>query len=179
MTLAWLSTFESGIGILGCLAYWRWGKLVDIKKLLYFSIFLGFVTSFLYLWVKSVITLYIFAAMFGPIGAFIFLAFMDIAAKNCPKLAEGFVFAGLCAIMNIASSASGAFGGWLFKLLNTGGGWYDWGWSYTGWLTAWGVSPHMVGLRPLIVIGAFFTLTTLIFIPLMRLDPRGYMRIEE
>jgi len=179
MTLAWLSTFESGIGILGCLAYWRWGKLVDIKKLLYFSIFLGFVTSFLYLWVKSVITLYIFAAMFGPIGAFIFLAFMDIAAKNCPKLAEGFVFAGLCAIMNIASSASGAFGGWMFKLLNTDGGWYDWGWSYTGWLTNWGVSPHMVGLRPLIVIGAFFTLATLIFIPLMRLDPQGYMRIEE
>ena len=66
----------------------------------------------------------------------------------------------------------------MFKLLDTGGNWYNWGWGYTGWLTNFGVSPHMIGLRPLIVIGAFFTLITIIFIPLMKLNREGYMEIE-
>ena len=175
MTFAWLSTFESAMGILGCIAYFKWCKKVHIKKFLYFGILLGFVTSFFYLWVQGVYSLFVFAFLFGPISAFISLAYLDVAAKNCPNLAEGFVFAGLCSILNIASASSNAVGGWLYGALEKGGSLYDLGWSLTGWLTSFGVSPNMVGLRPLIIISALFTLATIVLIRFMKLDSQGNM----
>lgn len=176
MTFAWLSTFESAMGVIGCIAYWRWCKSINIRKLLYFGIILGFVTSFFYLWVRGVYSLYVLALLFGPIGAFIHLAYLDIAAKNCPNLAEGVIFASMCSIFNIATSSSSAVGGWMYGMLQPGGAWYGWGWSLTGWLTKYGVSPHMIGLRPLIIISSLFTLVTIMLIPLMNLNNKGMMQ---
>ncbi len=177
MDMAWLSTFESAMGAIGVFAYsMRWRKKINLNTLLYISVLLGFFSSFCYLWVKDIYSLYLLAAIFGPIGGFIFLAYLNIAAKNCPDLAEGFVFAGLMSVFNIASSASSALGGWFYDKLEMGGDWYAWGWKMTSWLTDYGVSPHMVGLRPLIIISAFFTLLTLFLIPLMKLDRHGFMK---
>ena len=94
-------------------------------------------------------------------------------------MTEGFVFAGLCSVINIATSASSAVGGWLYGLLNKTGSLYEWGWSWTGWLTQLGVSEYMVGLRPLILISAVFTLMTIVFIPLLKLDKKGFMKYGE
>jgi len=178
MTFAYLSTFESGLGILGCIAYYKYCRKVEIKKILYLSIALSTVASISYLWVQSIVSLVIVAILFGPVFAFINLAFLDLVAKNCPNLAEGFVFAGMCSIINIAGSSSSAFGGWLYGLLEKGGSLYEWGWSWTSWMTDLGVSPHMVGLRPLILISALFTIGTIFLIPLLRLNKEGIMEFK-
>ena len=176
MVFAYLSTFESAMGVLGCIAYWKWCRRIEIEKLLYFSIVLSTVASIFYLWIQGPMTVLMASFLFGPAFAFINLAFLDVSAKNCPNLAEGFVFAGLCSVINIAVSASSAVGGWLYELLNEGGSLYEWGWSWTGWLTNLGVSPNMVGLRSLILISAGFTVLTVFLIPLLRLDKEGYMK---
>jgi len=175
MTFAYLGTFESGLGILGCIAYYKYCRKVEIKKILYLSIALGTVASVCYLWIQGIVSLIVMAILFGPVFAFINLAFLDLVAKNCPNLAEGFVFAGMCSIINIAGSSSSAFGGWLYGMLEKGGAWYEWGWSWTGWMTNMGVSQYMVGLRPLILISALFTIATIFLIPLLKLNKEGIM----
>ena len=178
MTFAYLSTFESGLGILGCIAYYKYCREIEIKKVLYFSIILGTIASCCYLWVQGIISLIVVAILFGPVFAFINLAFLDLVAKNCPNLAEGFVFAGMCSIINIASSSSAATGGWLYGILEKGGSLYEWGWSWTSWMTGLGVSPYMVGLRPLILISTLFTVATIFLIPLLRLNKEGIMKFR-
>jgi hypothetical protein len=178
MTFAYLSTFESGLGILGCIAYYKYCRKIEIKKVLYFSIVLGTIASCCYLWVQGIVSLVVVAILFGPVFAFINLAFLDLVAKNCPNLAEGFVFAGMCSIINIASSSSAATGGWLYGILEKGGSLYEWGWSWTSWMTGLGVSPYMVGLRPLILISTLFTIATVFLIPLLKLNKEGIMKFE-
>lgn len=198
MTFAYLSTFESGIGILGCVVFWKYCKKVNFRHLLYFSILLGSFASLLYLWVQGIWSLFIIAAMFGPISAFLNLAYLDILAKNCPKFVEGFIYAGLTSVINLAASASSATGGWLYKMLEKekhlqlmnkvgeivekvipAGSWYEWGWAWTGWLTDLGVSEYMVGLRSLIIISSAFTLITIFLIPLLKLSNQGMMQHEK
>ena len=179
MMFAYLSTFGSAMGVIGCIAYWKYCRRIEIEKLLYLSIAVSVVASIFYLWIQGVATLIMADLIFGPAFAFINLAFLDVAAKNCPDMAEGFVFAGICSVINIAASSSSAVGGWLYGMLNTSGSLYEWGWSWTGWLTQLGVSEYMVGLRPLILISALFTLATIVFIPLLRLDKKGFMKYGE
>jgi len=173
---SYLSTLESGMGILGCIAYYKYSSRIDMKRLLYASILLAALANVCYLWVQGIKSLIVVDVLFGPLFAFVNLAFLDIVAKNCPDLVEGFVFAAMMSVMNIASSASMAVGGWMYKMLEVGGDWYDWGWSFTGWLSNYGVSQYMVGLRPLILISAVFTLITMLLIPLMKLDRKGIMQ---
>lgn len=198
MTFAYISTFESGVGIIGCIAFWKYCKEVNFRKLVYFSILLGAFASIFYLWVQDVRSLLIIAGIFGPIAAFLNLVYLDILAKNCPKLAEGFIYAGLTSIVNLSASASSAFGGWMYGKLEgdryitivnemgeavkefiPAGPWFEWGWSWTSWLTDLGVSQYMVGLRPLIIVSALFTLVTILLVPLMKLDDRGRMGYKE
>jgi len=167
MAFAYLSTLESGMGILGCITYYKYSSRIDMRRLLYASIFLAALANVCYLWVQGIKSLIVVDVLFGPLFAFVNLAFLDIVAKNCPDLVEGFVFAAMMSVMNIASSV---------KMLEVGGDWYDWGWSFTGWLSNYGVSQYMVGLRPLILISAVFTLVTMLLIPLMKLDRKGIMQ---
>jgi len=197
MTFAYLGTFESGLGILGCIAYYKYCRKIEIKKILYLSIALSTAASICYLWIQGIVSLIIVAILFGPVFAFVNLAFLDLVAKNCPNLAEGFVFAGMCSIINIASSSSSAFGGWMYGLLEgervikianesgevidkliPAGQLYNWGWSWTSWMTDIGVSQYMVGLRPLILVSALFTVATVFLIPLLKLDKEGIMKFK-
>ncbi len=183
MTFAYLGTFESAMGILGYIIYWKYAKVMNVRKLLYFAILFSFLTSFCYLWVQGVWSLVVFAILFGPIAAIVHMAYMDIMAKNCPDMAEGFVFAGVCSVSNIASSSSSAFGGWMYGKFGhwvegvfQTGPWYEWGWSWTAWLTDFGVSPNMIALRPLIIISSLFTLATIVLIPFLKLNKNGIMK---
>lgn len=175
MSLAYLSTLETGLGIIGCLAYWKLCKSIDLKKTLYVSVILTAFASLTYLWASDITSLIILAVLFGPISAFIALAFLDLAARNCPPLAEGFVFAGLMSCINIGNSMSSAVGGYLYEKLNSGGVWYTSTWEYVSWLSSFGVSDNMVGLRMLIILSAAITLVTIFLIPLLRLDSKGKM----
>jgi len=52
---------------------------------------------------------------FGGIGMITQLAFMDLAAKACPKHAEGTFFALLMSVYNVGTQGSQVFGGYVYQ----------------------------------------------------------------
>ena len=52
--------------------------------------------------------------LFGCIGMTTQLAFLDLAAKACPKHAEGTFFALLMSVYNLGTQGSQVMGGWLY-----------------------------------------------------------------
>jgi predicted MFS family arabinose efflux permease len=71
------------------------------------------------------------------------LIFLDLAAKACPKLAEGTFFALLMSIFNGGSQVSNITGGWLYG---------------------------QIGFTTLIFISAAFTALCWLLVPLLKLD---------
>jgi len=183
-----LGAFHGFTAIAGYYIFGRFGDRLNVRKCLYCAVVLGSVTSFFYLWASGVVSLYVLALLSGPVSGFIHVAYLAIAVKNCPKMAEGFSYALLMSVFNIANALNAGLGGRLYGLfekagvtdtITRDGAWSDVAWRATGWLTELGVSPHLVGLRPLMIISALFTLVTLFFIPWMRLDRKGVMKHDE
>lgn len=86
-------------------------------------------------------------AVNGFMGAFIFLTILNSAALAAPKGAEGTTFATLTAFWNVGLIGSSAIGGYLFG---------------------------RIGLQPLIIISAVFTLLALFLLPRLRFaDEKG------
>ena len=74
------------------------------------------------------------------------IASLTLAADYCPKRAEGFAFAGLMSIMNLAELCSNTVGAWLYDHVFDG------------------------RLGPLIIVSAASTAFALVLVPLLRLD---------
>jgi len=106
-----LGTISTVFGIIGSLLYYRFSQRINIKKWLYFSVFLGALTSLTYLYYKP-FTAVIYDVVYSLIGMFIFLMVMDFMARNTIKGLEATSFALLCSMSNLAlvsSNLSGAF----------------------------------------------------------------------
>jgi MFS family permease len=106
-----LGTISMAFSIIGSLLYYRFSQKINLKKWLYFSVFLGALTSLSYLYYTP-ITAIIYDIVYSLIGMFIFLMVMDFMARNTIKGLEATSFALLCSISNLAlvtSNLSGAF----------------------------------------------------------------------
>ncbi len=106
-----LGTISTVFSIIGSLLYYRFSQRIKIKKWLFFSVFIGAVTTLSYLYYTPV-TAVIYDVLYSFIGMFIFLMVMDFMAKNTTKGFEATSFALLCSISNLAlvtSNLSGAF----------------------------------------------------------------------
>ena len=98
-------------GIIGSILYYKFSTRINIKKWLFFSVFLGAVTTLSYLYYTPV-TAVIYEVIYSLIGMFIFIMVMDFMARNSAKGFEATSFAFLCSISNLAlvlSNLSGAF----------------------------------------------------------------------
>ncbi len=106
-----LGTISTAFGIIGSLLYYRFSQRINIKKWLFFSVFLGAVTTLSYLYYTPK-TAIIYEVVYSLIGMFIFLMVMDFMARKTIKGLEATSFALLCSISNLAlvtSNLSGAF----------------------------------------------------------------------
>jgi MFS family permease len=106
-----LGTIGTIFEITGALVYYKFSQKIKIKKWLYFSVFLGAVTTLSYLYYTPK-TAVIYNVMYSFIGMFIFLMVMDFMARNTIKGLEATSFALLCSVSNLAlvvSNLSGAF----------------------------------------------------------------------
>jgi len=106
-----LSTISTVFVIIGALLYYKFSTRINIKKWLYFSVFLSAVTTMSYLYYTPV-TAVIYDIAYSLVGMFIFLMVMDFMARNSAKGFEATSFAFLCSISNLAlvtSNLSGAF----------------------------------------------------------------------
>ena len=106
-----LGTISTVFGIIGSLFYYKFSQKIKIKKWLFFSVFLGALTSLSYLYYTP-ISAVIYEVLYSLIGMFIFIMVMDFMARNTIKGLEATSFALLCSISNLAlvtSNLSGAF----------------------------------------------------------------------
>jgi len=110
----WIGTLAS-IGtvfsIIGSLLYYRFSQRIKIREWLFFSVFLGALTSLSYLYYTPV-TAVIYDIIYSLIGMFIFIMVLDFMARNTTSGLEATSFAFLCSVSNlalVASNLSGAF----------------------------------------------------------------------
>ena len=106
-----LGTLGTVFSIAGAILYYKFSQRINIKKCLFFSVFLGALTTLSYLYYTPV-TAIIYDIAYSLIGMFIFLIVMDFMARNSVKGLEATSFALLCSISNLAlitSNLSGAF----------------------------------------------------------------------
>jgi len=150
---------QSYIGILGSIASAGWiaGALVhryflskmSSKSLLYLSIVLGTLAAASFLLLADEVTAAIVNFANGAAMMIATIASLTLAADYCPKRAEGFAFAGLMSIMNLADVFSNNIGAFLYE--------------------------HVFDSRlgPLIVVSAATTAFAAVLVPLLRLSGKS------
>lgn len=110
-----LGTISTACGIIGSLFYYKFSTKINIKKWLFFSVFLGAVTTLSYLYYTP-LTAVIYDIAYSFLGMFIFLMVMDFMAQNTTKGLEATSFALLCSASNLALTASNLSGAYLLKV---------------------------------------------------------------
>lgn len=111
-----LGAIASGVSIIGSILYYKFSKKINLKKLLYFAVFLGALTTLSYLWFNQY-TAIIYSVLYSVIGMFIFLNIMTFMAETSITGKEATSFALLCAINNLAGTCSTLTGALLYPLV--------------------------------------------------------------
>ncbi len=111
-----LGTIGTVFGIIGSLLYYKFSRKINMRKWLYFSVFLGAVTTLSYLYYVPVSAV-IYDVIYNFIGMFIFLMVMDFMARNTIPGLEATSFAFLCSISNLAMIASNLSGAFLLPIV--------------------------------------------------------------
>jgi predicted MFS family arabinose efflux permease len=149
---------QAYIGVLGSLAgagwvvgayfYRRHFKQLTLKKLLNVSIAIGTLASlaFLFLWNEPAAAIISFCSGFAAMLATV--ATLTLAADYCPRRAEGFAFAILMSIINLATALADNLGSYLFTHVFHG------------------------KLAPLVVLSAAFTAFAFVLVPLLHLGDK-------
>ncbi len=105
--------------VFGALAYGRYFGKKSLRFQLLFAILSGFVGTLAYLALVTpspyaqaiAITL---SLVFGAAGTIALLTTLTLAARACPKRAEGFTFAALMSVTNGFQQLAGIAGAWMF-----------------------------------------------------------------
>lgn len=140
-----LGAIGSVAQVLGALMFTAWlAPRISTINLVKISIVIGFVGTLAYLLIGGVWSAIIVTFIVGLAAQVAFLTVMGVAAEACPKNAEGFAFAALMSVSNLASQGSSNFGAYLYdNVFNS-------------------------ALAPLIWVSALFTLATFLFIPMLK-----------
>jgi predicted MFS family arabinose efflux permease len=110
-----LASLSSSAAIVGALAYAGLSRRVTLKPMLQMSISIGVASTLAYLLYRDALSAILIDVTFGGIGMIGTLAFLDLAAKACPKQAEGTFFALLMSLYNGGVQGSEVIGGWLYE----------------------------------------------------------------
>ena len=116
MWIGTLATISTVFGVIGSLLYYKFSQRINIKKWLYFSVFLGALTTLSYLYYTPV-TAVAYDVVYSFLGMFIFLMVMDFMARHSVKGLEATSFALLCSINNLAGVSSNLSGAFLLPLV--------------------------------------------------------------
>jgi MFS family permease len=84
-----LSSLSSVAAVVGALAYAWMSRWTALKRMLQFAIGIGVTSMLAYLLYREALSAILIDVTFGGIGVLDTLAFLDLAAKACPKKAAG------------------------------------------------------------------------------------------
>jgi MFS family permease len=143
-----LGSISSAGWVLGALLYRRFLGRLTLKNLLNLSIVLGTLTTAAFVLLSSEASAAVIYFCSGFSAMLATVATLTLAADYCPPRAEGFAFAVLMSIINLASSAADNVGSFLYT--------------------------HMFdhNVRPLVLISAAFTAFAFVLVPLLRLGDK-------
>ncbi|MDI6758907.1 MAG: MFS transporter [Candidatus Omnitrophota bacterium] len=111
-----LGTISTVFSIAGSILYYKFSQHIRIKKWLFFSVFVGALTTLTYLYYTPESAI-IYDIIYNLIGMFIFLMVMDFMARNTIPGLEATSFALLCSVSNLALVASNLSGAYLLPLI--------------------------------------------------------------
>jgi len=138
-----LGALSSIAAVAGAFVYAPLSRLVPLRRLINWSIGAGVAATLAYLGYRDAWSAVAIEVVFGCIGMFTQLAFLDLAAKACPRHVEATFFALLMSVFNGGAQLS----------QNVGGRLYDW-----------------YGYTPLVLISAGFTALAWVLVPFVRID---------
>jgi len=138
-----LTALGSAAGVVGAFIYAPLSRRVPLRRLINLSIGLAVVGSLAYLVYRDMWSAIVIDTIFGAVGMITLLAFLDLAAKSCPRHIEATFFAFMMSVHNAGQQASENVGGWL----------YD----------------HF-GYTPLVLISAAATAVAWFLVPLVRIE---------
>ncbi|HVC61122.1 MAG TPA: MFS transporter [Acetobacteraceae bacterium] len=142
-----LSAVNAAGWVAGGLLY-RWLLAgMRTRPLLQVSIVLGTLGTLAYLFMHDPVSAVLVYFLSGVAGMIANVATLTLAAQHCPARAEGFAFAALMSVINLATPLADASGAFLYEHVFAG------------------------RLAPLIVLSAAFTAFVLVLIPLFRIEP--------
>jgi MFS family permease len=138
-----LSALGSLAAIVGATIYAPLSRRMSLRRVIILSIGSGVAGTLAYLGYRGPVSAVIIDVVFGCVGMITQLAFLDLAAKACPRHVEATFFALLMSVFNAGTQGSQIVGGYL----------YDW-----------------LGLTPLIFISAVTTALAWLLVPLVNID---------
>ena len=138
-----LSSLGAAASIVGAWAYARLSQRHSLKRLIVWSIGAGVLGTLAYLVYRGPVSGIAITVVFGAVGMTTQLAFLDLAAKACPRHAEATFFALLMSVYNLGTRS----GEW------TGATLYD-----------------GLGYAPLVLISTAFTAAAWLLVPLVPID---------
>jgi predicted MFS family arabinose efflux permease len=138
-----LSSLGAAASIVGAWAYARLSQRYSLKRLIVWSIGAGVLGTLAYLVYRGPGSGIAITVVFGAVGMTTQLAFLDLAAKACPRHAEATFFALLMSVYNLGMRSAE----W------TGANLYDW-----------------LGYAPLVLISTAFTAAAWLLVPLVPID---------
>ncbi len=144
-----LGSIASAGWIVGALAHRWFLRKMPSKALLYLSIVFGTLSAASFLLLTDEVTAAIVNFANGAAMMIATIASLTLAADYCPKRSEGFAFAGLMSIMNLADVFSNNIGAFLYERV------FD------------------SRLGPLIIVSAATTAFAAALVPLLRLDGKS------
>jgi predicted MFS family arabinose efflux permease len=116
---------------------------MSLRRVIILSIGIGVAGTLVYLGYRGPVSAVVINVVFGAAGMITQLAFLDLAAKACPRHVEATFFALLMSVFNAGGQGAQVVGGYL----------YDW-----------------LGLTPLIFISAAATALAWLLVPFVGID---------
>jgi predicted MFS family arabinose efflux permease len=143
--IGFLGSLAGAGWIVGAFLHRRYLKKLTLKKLLNVSIAIGTLASLAFLFFWNEVTAAIISFSSGLAAMIATVATLTLAADYCPRRAEGFAFAVLMSIINLATALADNLGSYLFT------------------------DVFHRNLSPLVVLSAAFTAFAFVLVPLLHL----------
>lgn len=124
--IGFLNAVDSASSILGALIYAPLARSTPLRRLINFAIGLSVITLLTYLGYMGEFSALLIHVIWGITGMITTLAFLDLAARACPRRAEATFFALLMSIFNLGTLASQNVGAHLYTELGEGSFAYIW-----------------------------------------------------
>lgn len=138
-----LGSLTAASAMVGAFSYAPVSRRLPLKWLIVGAIGIATLATLGYLLYRDATSAVVIELVFGCIGMMTQLAFLDLAAKACPRGVEATFFALLMSVYNLGAQGSQITGGYL----------YDW-----------------FGYEPLVLVSAGMTALAFLLVPVVRID---------